>query len=159
VLIVADSVELLFLAGGSEQRFVNQQPVNHLFHVPAVACLLCLDVGWGRYCRYTCSRLPFVNLVDSLSDFGVLAQLPLDGRVRLPLQCHPNLYTDPPLRLAAYYPPDSFCILKSVYVLGFLQLLSSGAIISAVSACFAIPFFVISFASFASFASFVCLAA
>jgi hypothetical protein len=103
--------------------------------------------------------LTFVNLVDGPSDFGVLAQLPLDGRVCLPPQCHPNLYTDPPLCLAAHYPPNSIRIPKSVYVLGFLQLLSSGAIIFAVSACFAIPFFVISFASFASFASFVCLAA
>jgi hypothetical protein len=103
--------------------------------------------------------LTSVNLVDGPSDFSILTQLPLDSQVRLPLQCYPNLYTDPPLRLAAHYPPDSVRILKSVYVLGFLRLLSSSTIIFAVSACFAIPFFVISFASFASFAFFVCLAA
>ncbi|KAM0698010.1 hypothetical protein Q7P36_001473 [Cladosporium allicinum] len=94
------------------------------------------------------SPLPFVNLVDGLSDFGVLVQFPLDSRVRLPPQCYTDLHTDPPLRLAAYYPSNSVRILKSVYVLGFLRLLSSGAIIFAVSACFAILFFVISFASF-----------
>jgi hypothetical protein len=96
--------------------------------------------------------LPFVNLVDSLSDFSILAQLPLDGRVHLPPQCHPDLYTDPPLYLAAHYLPDSVYIPKSVYVLSFLLLLLPGATVFAIPAIFSLAVFLA-----VSFASLVCL--
>jgi hypothetical protein len=105
--------------------------------------------------------LPFVNLVDGPSDFGVLAQLPLDSRVRLPLQCYPDLYTDPPLCLAAHYPPDSVRILKSVYILGFLLLLLPGATVFAIPAFLAIFSLAVFLAVFLaiSLASLICLAA
>ena len=146
-------MELLLLTGGGERGFVDQQPVNHLFHVPAVARLLRSDVGRGRCRRRACSGLRFVYLVDGPSDLGVLAQLPLDGRVRLPPQCHPDLDADPPLRLAAHYPPDSVRVPKPVYVLGFPRLLSPGTVVSAVPARFAVPFFVVAFASFVRLAA------
>jgi hypothetical protein len=79
----------------------------------------------------------------------------------VPPQCYPDLHTDPPLRLVAYYPPDSVCIPKPIYILGFLLLLLPGATVSAIPAFIAIfslaVFLAVSLA--VSLASLVCLAA